>query len=148
MLVCPQDSYVPNGGASGPFYSPKGPRSHWSFIWKLQNFSVYVCTGPSGGTPDSAQKRPQNQVIASISFSGAPDRLVTLNDSWAPRRDTKVAIVWDHQTFQSWGPNRSVNYSKNPEAREFGRTGHRAIRCTSDCPMLPNLAQTSFDSSW
>jgi hypothetical protein len=24
----------------GPFYSPKGPRNHWSFIWKLPAFLV------------------------------------------------------------------------------------------------------------
>jgi len=39
----------------GPFYSPKGPRSHWSFIWKLPAFPGCGCTGLSGGAPDSEQ---------------------------------------------------------------------------------------------
>jgi hypothetical protein len=34
------------------FYSPKGPKSRWSFIWKLPTFPVCVCTGLSGGTLD------------------------------------------------------------------------------------------------
>jgi hypothetical protein len=39
----------------GSFYSPKGPRSRWSFIWKLLAFPVCGCTGMSGGAPDTAQ---------------------------------------------------------------------------------------------
>jgi hypothetical protein len=39
----------------GPFYSPKGPRSRWSFIWKLPAFPGFGCTGLSGGAPDSEQ---------------------------------------------------------------------------------------------
>jgi hypothetical protein len=29
---------------SGPFYIPEGPKSRWSFIWKLPAFPVYGCT--------------------------------------------------------------------------------------------------------
>jgi hypothetical protein len=39
----------------GPFYSPKGLRSRWSFIWKLLAFLVCWCTGLSGAPPDSEQ---------------------------------------------------------------------------------------------
>jgi hypothetical protein len=41
------------------FYSPKGPRSRWSFIWKLPTFPVCGCTGLSGGVPNTTQCNSQ-----------------------------------------------------------------------------------------
>jgi hypothetical protein len=35
------------------FYSPKGPRRRWSYIWKRPSFHVCRCTRLSDGAPDN-----------------------------------------------------------------------------------------------
>jgi hypothetical protein len=54
VVVCSKYAWVTTHVSRGSFYSPKGPRSHWSFICKLPAFPVCGCTGLYGGTSDSA----------------------------------------------------------------------------------------------
>jgi hypothetical protein len=55
VLECSMEACVLLHAPSGPFHSPKGPRSRWSFIWKLPAFLFCWCTGLSGALPDSEQ---------------------------------------------------------------------------------------------
>jgi hypothetical protein len=81
----------------GPFYSPKGPRSRWSFIWKLPAFPGCGRTGLSGGTPDClGAHQTVNSNRTDWQFPsleelavGAPDRLLftvlCTGQSWCSR---------------------------------------------------------------
>jgi hypothetical protein len=61
----------------GLFYSPKGPRSRWSFIWKLPAFPGCECTGcpVAHRTVNSNGSDWQFPYLEELAV-GAPDRLL------------------------------------------------------------------------
>jgi hypothetical protein len=135
----------------GPFYSPKGPRSRWSSIWKALVCFVHGCTGLSGAHRIVNSVATENHMIGWFPVLGAPDCLVGGTgpssapcDCWP---STEVATSrWlagtpDCPALRVDGP---MNYSrcrlKFPE-QPVWRTVHWTVRCTPECLVLYSAAQ-------
>jgi hypothetical protein len=98
----------------GPFYSPNGPRSHWRFIWKLQNLFCPWMHRTIRCAPDSACATITKSLIGALS-------------TWGTR------LSGGHQTIQ-W-PNWPLVLGDVSEVAVGG--GHRTVRCGSpDCPVI------------
>jgi hypothetical protein len=60
----------------GFFYSPKGPRSHWSSIWKALVAFCHGCTRLSGAHRTLHSVTATDSLIGWFPVLGAPDRPV------------------------------------------------------------------------
>jgi hypothetical protein len=134
----------------GSFYSPKGPRSSWSFIWKLPASSICGCTDMSSAHRTSPVQRSQNRWLDAFLLEWAPDYPVTHLAVGAYWRDQIAVGHPSHRT--AWlSPDCPVNFSRwgpaKAEAEQFVHTtaglfgAHRTVRWVArDCTVLPRPA--------
>jgi hypothetical protein len=135
----------------GSFYSPKGPRSRWSFIWKLPAFLYSWVHWPVQCTPDNSCATVTKSLIGRFPSrvstrlsSDPPSRWSLLawpNSRWPPITPDCLVLSPDCQVnFSRWGPTKA-------EAEQFGHTtaglfgAHRTVWWVAlDCTVLPRPA--------
>jgi hypothetical protein len=143
-----------------PFYSPKRPRSRWSFIWKLLAFPVYVCTWLSGGTLNNAHYNVPKITDWPLSFSDG-HRTVRWEAPDCPLCHLTIGAsdVSDSRSLSSTPDSPALcqdhpmNYRRGgswTRERPLQPYSHRTVRHISDCPVggtgLSGAAQTSPSS--
>jgi hypothetical protein len=117
----------------GPFYRPKGPRSHWSFIWKLPTF---ICSRVhqtllvswSGGTRLSSDPFDCRRC-----WRGHCSR-------WPPGTLDFPVLYLDCRVIFSWGSRVEA------EAGQFAVEGTRLSGAAHTRPFSSILCQTSLAS--
>jgi hypothetical protein len=116
----------------GSFYNPKGPRSRWSFIWKLPAFPVCGCTGLSGGARDTA--RFNGQKIPDWPLSILDGHWTVRCSIWSLVAADVVDSCWlsSHSTVRWRAP--TVQWILVSGAWPSLRAANLALR-TPDCPM-------------
>jgi hypothetical protein len=110
----------------GPFYSPKGPRSRWSFIWKLPAFLGCGCTGLSGAPLDMNSACPVLDLLPFLAKPtvgpSVPLAHQTLSVAHRTVRCDQVTVGSDHVS--------PVDHAADRWPRAL--MAHRTVRCTTE----------------
>jgi hypothetical protein len=129
----------------GSFYSPNGPRSYWSFIWKLLAFPIYVCTRLSDGTPDSVQYNGHQIVDWLPSFSWDTGQFGVPSDRWSLLMWLIVVGYLSHRTI--WCSAPTIRWVIAKGARPNPSVTSSAIQ-SLDCLMHIRLSGGWHQTIW